>query len=38
MQSLLADVEKNIPKQEAFFKKVDDDKIRDKCNFRKVCV
>jgi hypothetical protein len=38
MQSLLVDVENNIPKEETFFKKVEDDKIRDKCNFRKVCV
>ena len=32
MQSLLVDVENNIPKDEAFFKKVGDDRIRDKCN------
>jgi hypothetical protein len=38
MQSLLVDEENNIPKEEAFFKKVEDDKIRDRCNFRKVCV
>jgi hypothetical protein len=38
MQSLLVDVENNVPKDEAFFKKVEDDKIRDRCNFRKVCV
>jgi hypothetical protein len=38
MQSLLVDVENNEPKDEAFFKKVEDDKIRDRCNFRKVCV
>jgi len=38
MQSLLVDVENNKPKEEAFFKKVEDDKIRDRCNFRKVCV
>ncbi len=38
MQSLLVDQEKNIPKEETFFKKVDDDKIRDRCNFRKVCI
>lgn len=38
MQSLLVDVENNVPKQESFFKKVENDKIRDRCNFRKVCV
>jgi hypothetical protein len=38
MQSLLADVENNVPKEETSFKKVDDDKIRERCNFRKVCV
>ena len=38
MQSLLVDVENNIPKDEAFFKKVEDDRIRERCNFRKVCV
>jgi hypothetical protein len=37
MKSLLADVENNIPKEERFFKKVEDDRIRDRCNFRKVC-
>ena len=38
MQSLLVDVENNVPRDEAAFKKVEDDKIRDRCNFRKVCV
>ena len=38
MQSLLVDEENNIPKEETFFKKVEDDKVRDRCNFRKVCV
>jgi hypothetical protein len=38
MQSLLVDEENNKPKDEAFFKKVEDDRIRDRCNFRKVCV
>jgi hypothetical protein len=37
MKSLLLDVENNIPKEERFFKKVEDDKIRDRCNFRKIC-
>jgi len=35
--SLLVDVKNNIPKEGTFFKKVEDDKIRDRCNFRKVC-
>jgi hypothetical protein len=38
MQSLLIDVANNEPKDEAFFRKVEDDKIREKCNFRKVCI
>ena len=37
MRSLLADVENNIPKEEKFFKKVEDGGIRGRCNFRKVC-
>jgi hypothetical protein len=37
MKSLLADVDDNVPKDEKFFKKAEDDKIRDKCNFKKVC-
>jgi hypothetical protein len=37
MQSLLDDVENNTPKEERFFKKVEDDRIRERCNFRKVC-
>ena len=37
MQSLVIDVKNNKPKDEAFFRKVEDDKIRDRCNFRKVC-
>jgi len=37
MQSLLLDVENNVPKEERFFKKIEDDKIRDRCNFRKIC-
>jgi len=38
MQSLLVDEGNNVPKDEDSFKKVGDDKIRDKCNFQKVCV
>lgn len=37
MQSLLVDVENNLPKEEEFFKKIDDERIRSRCNFRKVC-
>ena len=37
MQSLLVDVGENVPKEEAAFQKVEDDRIRDRCNFRKVC-
>lgn len=37
MQSLLVDVENNVPKEERFFKKVTDDRIRDRCNFKKAC-
>ncbi|MEW6674160.1 MAG: PD-(D/E)XK nuclease family protein [Thermodesulfobacteriota bacterium] len=37
MQSLLADVNNNIPKDEEFFKKIDDEQIHDRCNFKKVC-
>jgi hypothetical protein len=37
MKSLLADVEYNTPKEERFFKKIEDERIRDKCNFKKVC-
>lgn len=37
MQSLLVDMENNVPKGERFFRKVRDEKIRERCNFRKVC-
>jgi hypothetical protein len=37
MQSLLDDVENNTPKEEKFFKKIEDERIRQRCNFRKVC-
>jgi hypothetical protein len=37
MKSLLVDVNNNVPKDEKFFKKVGDDRIRDRCNFKKVC-
>lgn len=37
MRSLLLNVDNNVPKDEKFFKKVEDDRIRDRCNFKKVC-
>ncbi len=37
MQSLLVDIENNIPKEEQFFNKVRDERIQNRCNFRKVC-
>jgi len=37
MQSLLSDVDPNLPKEEHFFKKIEDETIRNRCNFRKVC-
>jgi hypothetical protein len=37
MKSLLVDVDDNVPKDEKSFKKTEDDRIRDKCNFKKVC-
>jgi hypothetical protein len=37
MESLLVDAKNNVPKSERFFRKVRDDRIRERCNFRKVC-
>jgi len=37
MKSLLLDVKNNVPKDEKFFKKIEDERIRDKCNFKKIC-
>jgi len=37
MQSLLVDVDENVPKEEGAFLKVEDNRIRANCNFRKVC-
>jgi CRISPR/Cas system-associated exonuclease Cas4 (RecB family) len=37
MQSLLVDVSENVPKDEGAFQKVEDEQIRARCNFRKVC-
>ena len=37
MQSLLVDVDENVPKDEDAFQKVEDDRVCADCNFRKVC-
>jgi hypothetical protein len=37
MQSLLVDVEDNVPKEEGAFLKVEDERVRASCNFEKVC-
>jgi len=37
MQSLLVDVGQNVPKDEDAFQKVEDDRVKVDCNFRKVC-
>jgi hypothetical protein len=37
MQSFLVDVGENVPKEEEAFLKVEDERVRDGCNFRKVC-
>jgi CRISPR/Cas system-associated exonuclease Cas4 (RecB family) len=37
MQSLLVDVDNNEPKEEGAFQKVNNERIRAGCNFRKVC-
>jgi hypothetical protein len=37
MQSLLVDVDENVPKEEDAFLKVEDVRVRGGCNFRKVC-
>jgi len=37
MESLLVDVANNTPKEEIYFRKVEEDRERDRCNFRKVC-
>jgi hypothetical protein len=36
MQSLLADAENNLPKEENLLKRIEDERIRSRCNFRKV--
>jgi len=30
-------VAENVPKEEDAFQKVEDDRVRSRCNFRKVC-
>jgi hypothetical protein len=37
MQSLLVDVDENVPREEVAFRKVEDERVRASCNFRKVC-
>jgi CRISPR/Cas system-associated exonuclease Cas4 (RecB family) len=37
MQSLLIDVDENVPKDEQAFQKIEDERLRSVCNFRKVC-
>ena len=37
MKSLLVDVGENVPKDEEAFQKVEDDRVKAECNFRKVC-
>ena len=37
MHSLLVDVGENVPKEEEDFQKVEDDRVKADCNFRKVC-
>jgi hypothetical protein len=37
MKSLLIDPDNNVPKDEGFFIKIEDDRLRNRCNFKKVC-
>jgi hypothetical protein len=37
MESLLVDVGENVPKAEEAFQKVEDERVKVGCNFRKVC-
>jgi CRISPR/Cas system-associated exonuclease Cas4 (RecB family) len=37
MHSLLVDAENNVPKEEKSFQKVEDERMKANCNFRKVC-
>jgi len=37
MQALLADVRENVPKEAEAFQKVEDERVKVDCNFRKVC-
>jgi hypothetical protein len=36
MKSLLVDVKDNVPKDEDAIQKVEDDRVREECNFRRV--
>jgi len=37
MQSLLVDPEKNVPLAEERFSKAENERVSERCNFRKVC-
>jgi CRISPR/Cas system-associated exonuclease Cas4 (RecB family) len=37
MQSMLIDVDNNLPKHEEVFLKIEDERVRAGCNFRKIC-
>ena len=37
MHSMLVDVGENVPKEEEAFQRVEDERVRADCNFRKVC-
>ena len=37
IQCLLAAVDENVPKEEGSFQKIEDDWIKDRCNFKKAC-
>jgi hypothetical protein len=37
MQSLLVDLENNVPREEGVFQKVEDERIRMSYNFGKIC-
>jgi len=37
MQSLLGDIENNIPMEEEHFSKVEDERVSLRCNFKKIC-
>jgi hypothetical protein len=37
MQSLMADVGENVPKEEEAFQRVEDERVKASCNFRGGC-